>query len=359
MLPPSKPVHAFWPAVRGKVAIVAQSPGKNEVEQGIPLVGKSGKLLRECFERAGLDWPTCLRTNVIQYRPPDNDFSYFCGNKADVGGRDYPHPPISTGRKKYLRPEWFPELDRLKGELEAFDPHVVVACGNEALWALCRVLGITKYRGAVIESVLVPGLKVIPVFHPASALREYSNKTIIIRDLLKVAREAKFKEIRLRRRLINLYPESPEELWDWLKQKAPNGNELISVDIETPHGMIDCISFAPSSTECLVVPFWSDLRPGHSYWRVPEDEVEAWEFVDYVLTHYPVLGQNFCAFDAWRLLADMGIATHHLVHDTMIAHQSYQPELSKDLGFLTATYCDEIAYKNLNPRGRKTAKRDE
>jgi uracil-DNA glycosylase len=345
--------------VRGKVAIVAQSPGKNELKEGIPLVGASGKLLRECVTRAGLDWPTCLRTNVIQYRPPDNDFSYFCGKKADVGGRDYPYPPISTGSKKYLRPEWFPELDRLKAELESFNPNVVVACGNEALWALCRVLGITKYRGAVIESVLVPGLKVVPVFHPAAALREYTYKAIIIRDLYKVAREARFKEIRLTRRVINVYPESPEELWNWLKQKAPTGNELMSVDIETPHGMIDCISFSPGPTESLVVPFWSDLRKDHSYWRDPDDEVEAWEFVAFVLMNYPVLGQNFCAFDAWRLLSDMGIATFNLAEDTMLIHHSFQPELPKDLGFLTATYCNEIAYKNLRPRGKKSGKRDE
>jgi uracil-DNA glycosylase len=359
VLAPSKPVHAYWPAVRGKIAIVAQSPGKTELDEGIPLVGASGKLLRECVTRAGLDWPTYLRTNVIQYRPPSNDFSYFCGKKADVGGRDYIHPPISTGSKKYLRPEWFPELDRLKGELESFDPHVVIACGNEALWALCRVLGITKYRGAVIESVLVPGLKVIPIFHPAAALREYTYKAIIIRDLYKVAREAKFKEIRLTKRVVNVYPESPEELWDWLKRKAPNGNELMSVDIETPHGMIDCISFAPNPLECLVVPFWSDLRPDHSYWRDPEDEKEAWEFVTFVMENYYVLGQYFCALDAWYLLQTMGIATFHLTHDTMIAHQSYQPELPKDLGFLTSTYCNEIAYKNLRARGTKSAKRDE
>lgn len=359
MLPPSKPVHAYWPAIRGKIAIVAQSPGKTELEDGIPLVGASGKLLRECVTRVGIDWPTCLRTNLIQFKPPANDFSYFCGKKAEVGGKDYPYAAISTGSKKFLRPEWFPELERLRTELDTFAPNVVVACGNEALWAMCGVIGITKYHGAIIESTLIPGLKVVPIFHPAAALREFTYKALILQDLTKARREAEFSEIRLTKRTIYVYPESPLELWSWLNERAPVGTELISADIETPYGMIACISFSVSPVESLVVPFWSDLRPGHSYWRDPADECGAWEFVAHILETYPVLGQNFCAFDSWYLLESMGIPTLHLTHDTMILHHSYQPELPKDLGFLTATYCNEIAYKTLRARGAKSTKRDE
>lgn len=355
---PSPAVPAYFPLDGHPLAFVAQSPGKNEVDQGIPLVGAAGQLTEECAKLAGIPWERCFRSNVIQYRPPGNDFRYFCAKKkADVGGNSYPYPGL--GMNGYLRPVWFDQLDRLKAELLAYKPNVVVALGNEALWALTRQTGITKWRGAVLESTLIPGLKVLPTFHPANALREYEHRTIIARDLVKAAFESSFPEIRRRKRRITIYP-SIDDLWEWERKHKPQGEALLSVDIETKaNKFITCIGFAFTSDDALVVPFWSDLREGNSYWRTQKDEEEAWEFVQHMLSTYPVLGQNHLAYDMIFMLFTMGIVVKNLRHDTMIQHAAYQPELPKGLAFTSSIYCNEPAYKTLKPKGKGTEKRDE
>jgi len=356
-LEPSKRVPAYWPLEKFPLAIVAQSPGRKEVEEGFPLVGKSGELLRDCFEKAKLPWEKCLRTNLIGFRPPGDDFTYFCRNKetCKMALPGYDLPQVSQG--KYLHPDWFDEIERLQTELETYDPNLIIACGNEALWALCGVTGITKYQGAIMECTLVPGLKVLPVFHPAAALREYSLKVLITQSLFKARHEVKFREIVRPNREIWIYP-TVEDLYEWEKQESVHG-PLLSVDIETTHGHIDCIglSFQPSCS--LVVPFWSDLRPGHSYWRTSEEEVAAWDFIEHLLETYEILGQNYAYFDFWRILGDIGIFTRKFRHCTMTAHHAYQPELPKDLGFLTSSYCNDAAYKTIRPRGAKSTKRED
>ena len=360
-LEPSRLVPLFVPPIIGPLTFVAQSPGTNEVQQGAPLVGASGKLLQECAERAGIDWPTCPRTNLIPYQPPGNDFGFFCAKKAEVGGKDYAYPQIASGQ--YLRPEWLPELERLRDELVDLKPNLVVSCGNEALWALCGVIGITKYRGSIVESTLVPGLKVLPVMHPAAVLRDYSMRATLIQDLIKARTEqGSPAHIRIPRR-IWLYPDI-DDLYAFENEQAPlgeivDGRPLVSVDIENPGGPLSCIGFAWTAFDAMCVPFISELRPGRSYWRTAEEEQVALAWVQGVFTHNSIIGQNFYAYDAWVLMRDLGIRSCHIRRDTMLQHAAYQPELLKGLGFLTSAYANETAYKTLRPRGQKSDKRDE
>lgn len=367
-------VPSYFPPTKNGLAFVAQSPGKNEVEQLKPLVGASGHLLREICSTAGIDFNQCSLLNVVSFRPLGNDFSAFCGKKAEVGGKDYTLPPIAPGM--YLKPEYLPELTRLKDELEELKPNLVVALGREALWALTRLSGITKFRGALVESSLVPGLKVLPTFHPAGIFRQYGNKVYLILDLFKAKNEMKFKEIKTKERIISIYPQSPQELWDWRDEQeaievtrlirsatATPWHMLLSVDIEdrTFQGkkVIECIGFAFDQYSSLVVPFFSELRPKNNYWLTEIEELNAWNFVDYMLKNYPVMGQNYMAYDTWVLLQEMNIRTLHFKEDTMIQHHAFQPEMKKGLGVLASIYCNVPAYKTMKPRGRKSDKRDE
>lgn len=63
------------PTGRGRrgILIVAEAPGKNEDEQGIQLVGKSGQRLENTLAKAGIDLrEDCWLTNALICRPPDN-----------------------------------------------------------------------------------------------------------------------------------------------------------------------------------------------------------------------------------------------------------------------------------------------
>ncbi len=359
-------VPSYIPQLFNGIAFVAQSPGKNEVKEGRPLVGASGKLLQEICVTAGIDFSTCALLNVIGFNPPGNDFSIYCGMKAEVGGKDYEHKPIAPG--VYLKPEWLPELARLGDELEALNPNLVVTLGREALWALTSLSGITKYRGAVMESNLVPGIKVLPTFHPAGIFRQYGNKVYLTLDLFKAKKEMQFPEIKTISRVMNIYPESVDEMYAWSKQAVSsdyaNAHDCrLSVDIETRSSkgktIIECIGFAFSPFDALVVPFYSELRPKNNYWPTEEEEAQAWEFVDWMLKTFHILGQNYMAYDTWVMYKEMGLKSLHFSGDTMVQHHSFQPEMKKGLGMLASIYCNVPAYKTLKPRGRKIDKRDE
>ncbi len=276
-----------------------------------------------------------------------------------MGGKDYHLPPIASG--VYLRPEYFPQLERLKQELIDIKPNLVVTLGREALWALTGLSGINKYRGNIVESTLVPGLKVLPTFHPAGVFRQYGNKVYLTLDLFKARSEMEFPDIRTLHREMHLYPESPAELWEWLAIQGDRS--LLSVDIEdrTSKGkkIIECIGFAFSPTNALVVPFWSELRTDHNYWADAEDEVEAWDFIEFMLSSYFVIGQNYVAYDTWVMWKEMSLQTLYLAEDTMIQHHSFQPEMQKGLGMLASIYCNVPAYKTFKPRGKRATKRDE
>jgi len=87
--------------------------------------------------------------------------------------------------------------------------------GNIALLALTNRVGITKWRGSVIESTLVPGLKVIGTFHPATFIPpkfNFLNKPLICEDLTRAKHEAEFKELRRTSRSITIRPDFDQAL---------------------------------------------------------------------------------------------------------------------------------------------------
>jgi uracil-DNA glycosylase family 4 len=123
---------------------IGEGPGAEEDKQGLPFVGRSGKLLDKLMiEEIGITRDRCYIANVVKCRPP--------------GNRDPEPDEITTCR---------PYLER---QIELIDPKVIVTLGKFAGQLLLdSKVGITKLRGheyAYRDAVLVPTL------HPAFALR--------------------------------------------------------------------------------------------------------------------------------------------------------------------------------------------
>jgi DNA polymerase len=123
---------------------VGEGPGAEEDRQGLPFVGRSGKLLDQLLlEELGITRDRVYITNVVKCRPPDN--------------RDPEADEIASCN---------PWLER---QLDLVDPAVVVTLGKFASQLLLQTKqGITKLRGASYpfgERVLVPTV------HPAYVLR--------------------------------------------------------------------------------------------------------------------------------------------------------------------------------------------
>jgi uracil-DNA glycosylase family 4 len=123
---------------------VGEGPGAEEDKQGLPFVGRSGKLLdRLMLEEIGITRDECYIANVVMCRPP--------------GNRDPKPDEIAACR---------PWLDE---KIDLIRPRVVVTLGRFAAQVLLETNeGITRLRG---RSYPFKHGILIPTFHPAAVLR--------------------------------------------------------------------------------------------------------------------------------------------------------------------------------------------
>lgn len=351
-LPPLKKKRA--PAVT-KVVIVGEAWGEEEERHQAPFVGASGRLLRGLLKSSGFRPEDYHLTNVFNLRPPQNNIEALCGPKpTGVSG----WRALKAG--KFVREEYAGELERLQDEIAYHNPNLIIALGNTALWALCKKVGIKKFRGAptLTHATLKPGaagIKIIPTWHPAAVLRQYPLRAVLFLDLQKCYGEAEFPEIRRRPREIWLEPTlSDIELF---YNRYLINSPLISTDIETKGGTITEIGFAPDAERVLVIPFYQRSAADGNYWRTLEEELAAWEWVRRICAQNRLLGQNFL-YDMMYLWRTVGIPCNGDNEDTMLLHHAQQPELEKGLGFLGSIYTTEPSWKFMRAEVETLKKED-
>jgi len=140
---------------------VGEGPGENEDRTGEPFVGRAGQKLDEMIVAIGLSREQVYIANIVKCRPP--------------GNRDPERDEVET-----CEPFLF-------AQIEAIRPRAIVTLGGPATKTLLRTTtGITRLRGTWHE---FRGIPVMPTFHPAYVLRNYTLKirTQVWEDL-KVAR---------------------------------------------------------------------------------------------------------------------------------------------------------------------------
>lgn len=341
-----------------KIAIVGEAYNEQEAFWKKPFIGPSGEELDRILADAGIARSSCFLTAVFKLQPERNDLASLCGGARDSGSVKS-LPALGTG--KYLLSQYLPEVDRLHRELIEVRPNLVVALGSAATWALLGSTRISKIRGAVASSPILPGIKILPTYHPATILKQYDLRHVTVLDFLKAKLEAEYPEIRRPRREIWLDP-SIAECWEF-KQRFIDPAPYLSFDIETAGGEITCVGFAPSIDRALVVPFVDYRRTGGdapgSYWSSLTAECEAWNFVSAVLSGpQKKLGQNVL-YDTQFLWQAYGVPVHNLSDDTMLLHHALHPESLKALDFLGSVYTNEAAWKMERPRGKHTIKRED
>ena len=147
------------------VMLIGEAPGYEEDMQGIPFVGRSGKLLDRMLASIGLNRGNdTYITNVLPWRPLDNRT-----------------PSVD---------EVVACLPFLKRHIELVGPRLVLLLGGVAAQAvLDSTSGITRLRGRW-HSVTLPGLSqpipALPTFHPSYLLRTPAGKRLAWRDLIEV-----------------------------------------------------------------------------------------------------------------------------------------------------------------------------
>jgi uracil-DNA glycosylase family 4 len=131
---------------------VGEAPGMHEDLQGLPFVGRAGKLLDQLLEEVGLQRSDVFITNVLLCRPP--------------GNRD-PQPDEIDTCKPYLH-----------RKIELIEPKVICTLGNFATKLLTRSQrGITGVHGRPqVHELAGRTVRLLPLYHPAAALR--STRTL-------------------------------------------------------------------------------------------------------------------------------------------------------------------------------------
>jgi DNA polymerase len=147
---------------RSKVMFVGEAPGRDEDIEGLPFVGRSGKLLDRMMTAIGLDRTSAYIANIIPWRPP--------GNRT-------PTPQESQICLPFIL-----------RQIELADPDILVCLGGPSAQTLLGIKeGITKSRGRWFTfNSGKREIKAIATFHPAFLLRSPLQKRFAWRDFLAI-----------------------------------------------------------------------------------------------------------------------------------------------------------------------------
>ncbi len=307
-----------------QIAIIGQAPGKDEAAHGGAFIGPAGKQLTSFCASAGINRELCRLENLFQFFPE--------GDNLD--------PYIKLGSKiPKTTPIFYEHLEALRQRLLKTSANVLVPMGAIAMYALTNIVGgITKWRGSILESTLLPGRKVIPTIHPSATLKgEYLYSYFITYDLMRVKKEAETQAIR---RLDREFLTRPtfEDVRQFLRDCRQH--EQIAYDIETRGMYLSHIAFATSPQLSMCIPFVDGSR---DIW-LPDEEAEILRLIAELLEDERVVkvGQNL-SFDCTFMYRHYGIDVHPL-NDTMIAAAILFPDFPKGLDFLTSVYCEGEPY---------------
>ena len=321
--------------------LVGEAPGRDEIDAGAPFVGASGRLLTELLGEAGFTRRDFFITNVCHEMPPGNEISAFFATKtaakaehlSDWGGR-YPREPILAG------------LHRLNSLLREHHPSFILAFGNTALWALTSLWGIVKWRGSVLL-VAQGATKLIPTFHPAAILREWSLRNIVLQDLRRARRESLFPEIRYPAWQFTIRPTSDQALnaLSALQARLSDENKepvWLSCDIETRKPQISCVGIAWDKLHAICIPLMDNKSP-EGYWSAEEECLIVRALRD-VLTHPKVrlIFQNG-AYDLQYFVKQYGFLPR-IADDTMLMQHVAFTGMRKGLDFIASLYCEYYRY---------------
>ena len=137
------------------VMFIGEGPGADEDKEGIPFVGKAGKLMNQALIGLGINREELYITNIVKCRPPANRNPEQ--DEADAC------------------------MDYLRGQVMLVKPKVIVLLGSVALKnILGEEYGITASRGKWIEK---NGINYLPTWHPAALLRDEAKKIEFWNDL--------------------------------------------------------------------------------------------------------------------------------------------------------------------------------
>jgi uracil-DNA glycosylase family 4 len=147
---------------QARVMFVGEAPGRDEDIEGLPFVGRSGKLLDRMMAAIGLDRTSAYIANIVPWRPP--------GNRTPTPQESAICLPFT------LR------------QIELADPDILICLGNPSTQTLLNSKdGILKTRGRWFPfRTGTREIRAMATLHPAYLLRQPLQKRLAWRDFLAI-----------------------------------------------------------------------------------------------------------------------------------------------------------------------------
>lgn len=142
---------------KANIMFVGEAPGREEVRQGRPFVGRAGKFLDELLKKSGIERKNVFITNVVKVGLP--------GNRRPT-------------RKEIKK--WLPDLS---SEMHEVEPKKIVLLGDTALRAFFPGKKISEVHGRKLKR---GKLTFIPTFHPSAGMRFPKIRKMMERDFKKI-----------------------------------------------------------------------------------------------------------------------------------------------------------------------------
>ena len=140
---------------RAELMFIGEGPGHDEDVQGLPFVGRAGKLLTQMIEAMGLARKDVYIANVVKCRPPEN--------------RTPEKDEVATCSAFLFR------------QIDVIRPKVIVCLGGVAAQALLNTnRSVSHFRGEWLE---FRGSRLLATYHPAYLLRNLADKAKSWADL--------------------------------------------------------------------------------------------------------------------------------------------------------------------------------
>ena len=151
---------------QAELMFIGEAPGYWENQKGIPFCGAAGKLLDELLASIGLDRDKVFVANILKHRPPEN--------------RD-PLPGEIEACKVYL-----------DEQIKTIEPKAIVTLGRFSMGKFLPYAKITRDHG-IGRTIEFNGRKIIvvPMFHPAAALRAENVDRMLREDFKRIPLEIK------------------------------------------------------------------------------------------------------------------------------------------------------------------------
>jgi uracil-DNA glycosylase len=141
-----------------ELVFVGEGPGADEDEQGLPFVGRAGKLLNKMMQMVGIKREDVYICNIVKCRPP--------GNRTP-----------ETDEVDVCSPFLYRQIAAIK-------PRLICCLGAPAARTVLGIKeGITKVHGRFYD---FGSIKALPTVHPAYVLRNMREEKILIEDFEKI-----------------------------------------------------------------------------------------------------------------------------------------------------------------------------